>query len=131
AELGRLRLCVSGSAPLQPQLFERIAAAAGQRILERYGMSETLMNISNPHDGERRPGSVGLPLPGVEVALAEPGGGAPEPDRAEGEILLRGPNVFSGYWRNPEATAAAFTGPYFRSGDIGARAADGTYSIVG
>lgn len=121
AELGRLRLCVSGSAPLSAALFETIAAGAGQRIVERYGMSETLMNISNPVDGERRPGSVGLPLPGVEVALA-----------ADGEILVRGPNLFSGYWQSESATAAAFTeGGWFRTGDLGERAPDGYYSIVG
>ena len=120
-ELARLRLCVSGSAPLAPALFERVASATGHRIVERYGMSETLMNISNPVDGERRPGSVGLPLPGVEVALAD-----------GGEILLRGPNLFSGYWQNHEATAAAFTADgWFKSGDLGERAADGYYSIVG
>jgi malonyl-CoA/methylmalonyl-CoA synthetase len=120
-DLARLRLCVSGSAPLAAALFDKIAAGAGQRIVERYGMSETLMNISNPVDGERRPGSVGLPLPGVDVELA-----------ADGEILLRGPNLFSGYWQNDAATAAAFTeGGWFRSGDLGERAADGYYSIVG
>ena len=120
-ELARLRLCVSGSAPLAAALFERIAEGAGQRVLERYGMSETLMNISNPVDGERRPGSVGLPLPGVEVELA-----------ADGEILLRGPNLFAGYWEDEEATAAAFTADgWFRSGDLAERAADGYYTIVG
>jgi malonyl-CoA/methylmalonyl-CoA synthetase len=120
-ELARLRLCVSGSAPLAPALFERIAEGGGQRVLERYGMSETLMNISNPIDGERRAGSVGLPLPGVEVALAE-----------GGEILLRGPNLFAGYWQNQAATAAAFTADgWFRTGDLGVRAPDGYYSIVG
>ena len=69
-ELGRLRLCVSGSAPLPPTVFERLAERAGQRVLERYGMTETIMNVSNPYDGERRPGTVGLPLPGVELRLA-------------------------------------------------------------
>jgi malonyl-CoA/methylmalonyl-CoA synthetase len=110
-ELGRLRLCVSGSAPLPRTVFERLAARAGQRVLERYGMTETIMNVSNPCDGERRPGTVGLPLPGVELRLA---GGD------DGEILLRGPNVFSGYWENPEATAEAFgPGGWFRTGDLG------------
>jgi malonyl-CoA/methylmalonyl-CoA synthetase len=110
-ELGRLRLCVSGSAPLPPSVFERLAEQAGQRVLERYGMTETIMNVSNPYDGERRPGTVGLPLPGVELRLA---GGD------EGEVLLRGPNVFSGYWENPEATAEAFDpAGWFRTGDLG------------
>src|SRR5207237_5374985 len=98
-ELGRLRLCVSGSAPLPPAVFERVAEASGQRILERYGMTETLMNVSNPYDGERRPGTVGLPLPAVEVRLAS---------SPEAEILVRGPNVFGGYWRNESATAVVF-----------------------
>ena len=110
-ELGRLRLCVSGSAPLPPTVFERLAERAGQRVLERYGMTETIMNVSNPHDGERRPGTVGLPLPGVELRLA---GGT------DGEVLLRGPNVFPGYWGNPEATAEAFDPDgWFRTGDLG------------
>jgi malonyl-CoA/methylmalonyl-CoA synthetase len=120
-ELGPARLLVSGSAPLAPALFEAIAAGTGHRVLERYGMSETLMNISNPVDGERRPGSVGLPLPGVEVDLA-----------GDGEILLRGPNLCAGYWENPEATAAAFTADgWFKSGDLAERAADGYITIVG
>lgn len=122
-ELAALRLCVSGSAPLAPSIFEAIAARGGQRPLERYGMTETLMNVSNPHDGERRPGTVGFPLPGVEVKLA--GGN-------EGEILLRGPNVFGGYWQRPDATADAFDADgWFRSGDLGTFDDDGYLAIVG
>ncbi|HZQ78460.1 MAG TPA: AMP-binding protein [Acidimicrobiia bacterium] len=121
AELGRLRLCVSGSAPLAPALFERLAEGSGQRVLERYGMTETGMNVSNPYDGERRPGTVGLPLPGVELRLG-----------AGGEIELRGANVFSGYWGRPEATAAAFTEDgWFRTGDIGEFDAAGYLRLVG
>jgi malonyl-CoA/methylmalonyl-CoA synthetase len=109
-ELAALRLLVSGSAALPPTVFERVAERAGQRVLERYGMTETIMNVSNPYDGERRPGTVGLPLPGVELRLAEP----------DGEVLLRGPNVFGGYWRNPQATAEAFDADgWFRTGDLG------------
>jgi malonyl-CoA/methylmalonyl-CoA synthetase len=126
AELGRLRLCVSGSAPLPPALFDRIADGSGQRVLERYGMTETGMNVSNPCEGERRPGTVGFPLPGVELRLGP-----------ADEVLLRGPNVFSGYWRRPESTAAAFTelegegGGWFRTGDIGEFDADGYLRLVG
>jgi malonyl-CoA/methylmalonyl-CoA synthetase len=123
AELGRLRLCVSGSAPLPPTVFERLAERAGQRVLERYGMTETIMNVSNPYDGERRPGTVGLPLPGVELRLA---GGD------QGEVLLRGPNVFSGYWGNPAATAEAFDPDgWFRTGDLGSLDERGYLRIEG
>ena len=108
AELGRLRLCVSGSAPLPAALFERLAELSGQRVLERYGLTETLMNVSNPYDGERRPGTVGLPLPGVSLRLA-----------SDGEVLVRGPSVFTGYWHDPDATAAGFDPEgWFRTGDL-------------
>ncbi len=122
AELARLRLCVSGSAPLPASLHEELLAHAGVVVLERYGMTETLMNVSNPYDGERRAGTVGFPLPGVEVRLDEP----------SGEILLRGPNVFRGYWKREDATRDAFTvGGWFRSGDVGAYDPDGYLRIVG
>ncbi len=122
AELGRLRLCVSGSAPLPPDLFTAVAERGGQPILERYGMTETVMNVSNPYDGERRMGTVGIPLPGVDVRLAE----------GTDEILLRGPNVFAGYWHRPEATAEAMTADgWFRSGDIGSHDEAGYLRIVG
>jgi malonyl-CoA/methylmalonyl-CoA synthetase len=92
-------------------------------VLERYGMTETLMNVSNPYDGERRPGTVGLPLPGVEMRLA---GGD------QGEILVRGPNVFGGYWRNPSATAAVLDGDgWFHTGDVGELDEAGYLRIVG
>jgi malonyl-CoA/methylmalonyl-CoA synthetase len=118
-----LRLCVSGSAPLPPDLHARFLEATGQAILERYGMTETVMNLSNPYEGERRSGTVGFPLPGVEMRLS---GGT------DGEIQLRGPNVFLGYWQQPEATAETFTADgWFRSGDLGAIDADGYVHIVG
>ena len=120
-EMGRLRLCVSGSAPLPAELQARLARLAGQQVLERYGLTETLMNTSNPYDGERRAGSVGLPLPGVELRL----------DPRDGEILVRGPNVFGGYWERPEATAGAFDGDWFRTGDLGALDPDGYLRILG
>ena len=119
-ELSRLRLCVSGSAPLPPAVFHRLATRAGQRVLERYGMTETGMNVSNPHDGERRPGTVGFPLPGVELRLG-----------AGGEIFLRGPNVFGGYFGDPAATADAFSDGWFRTGDVGELDSDGYLRIVG
>ena len=129
-ELAALRLCVSGSAPLAPELHERITAASGVHVLERYGMTETVMNVSNPYDGERRAGTVGFPLPGVEVRLAADD--TPGDDADSGEILLRGPNVFPGYWRRDDATRAAFDDDgWFRSGDVGAFDPDGYLRIVG
>jgi malonyl-CoA/methylmalonyl-CoA synthetase len=154
-ELGRLRLCVSGSAPLPPTIFHRLADGGGQRVLERYGMTETGMNVSNPYDGERRPGTVGFPLPGVELRLAPARGtggvpptraagaatargtGGVPPTRAAGaatigEVQLRGPNVFAGYWGQPDATAAAFTEDgWFKTGDIGEHDPDGYLRLVG
>jgi malonyl-CoA/methylmalonyl-CoA synthetase len=138
AELARLRLCVSGSAPLPPAVFDRLADGSGQRVLERYGMTETGMNVSNPYAGERRPGTVGFPLPGVELRLAPGGTGGGPPTTAagaateRGEIQLRGPNVFAGYRGRPEATAAAFTADgWFRTGDIGEHDPDGYLRLVG
>ncbi len=123
--LASLRLMVSGSAPLSHELWQRVADVTGQRIIERYGMTETIMNISNPYDGDRRPGTVGLPLPGVEVRLDADADGP-------GELLVRGQNVFSGYWERPEATQEAFApGGWLRTGDVGVRSADGYYAIVG
>ena len=114
-----MRLFVSGSAPLPPQVFEDFRRRFGHTILERYGMSENLMDISNPYAGERRPGTVGLPLPGVSVKLVE------------GEIYLKGPNVFSGYWRREDATRAAFADGWFRTGDLADVSADGYYTLRG
>lgn len=116
-----MRLFVSGSAPLPAQVFEDFRALFGHTILERYGMSETLMNLSNPYEGERRPGTVGMPLPGVSVRL----------DEITGELYLRGPNVFSGYWRRQEATQGAFVDGYFRTGDLATRSDDGYYTLTG
>jgi malonyl-CoA/methylmalonyl-CoA synthetase len=114
-----MRLFVSGSAPLAPQVFEEFCAKFGHTILERYGMTETLMNISNPYRGERRPGTVGLPLPGVSVRIVD------------GEIQLRGPNIFAGYWRREDATRAAFDGGWFKTGDMAECSADGYYTLLG
>jgi malonyl-CoA/methylmalonyl-CoA synthetase len=125
-----LRLCVSGSAPLPPAVLDDFEELFGQRILERYGMSETLMNISNPYIGERRAGTVGLPLPGVSVRLLDPEG-KPVADGETGEVYLRGPNLFAGYWKRDDATCSAFVDGYFRTGDLGTRAADGYYTLCG
>ncbi len=114
-DLAGLRLCVSGSAPLSAELHASASVAIGSAVLERFGMTETLMNVSNPYEGPRRAGTVGFPLPGVEVRL-----------RDDGEILVRGPNVFGGYWERPAADADAFLpaddggSAWFRTGDIGA-----------
>jgi malonyl-CoA/methylmalonyl-CoA synthetase len=130
-QIGRtMRLFVSGSAPLPAQVLEEFRARFGHIILERYGMTETLMNISNPYIGERRPGSVGLPLPGVSVRLLDHEG-RPVKDDDTGEVHLKGPNVFSGYWRREEATQAAFADGYFRTGDLAVRSPDGYYTLCG
>jgi malonyl-CoA/methylmalonyl-CoA synthetase len=125
-----MRLFVSGSAPLPAQVLEDFHKLFGHVILERYGMTETLMNISNPYAGERRAGTVGLPLPGVSVRLLDLEGN-PVPDGETGEIYLRGPNVISGYWKREEATRAAFVNGYFRTGDLAVRSRDGYYTLQG
>ena len=128
-----LRLFVSGSAPLLAETHREFQSRTGHAILERYGMSETLMNASNPYEGDRIPGSVGPPLPAVEIRIADPESGAPltEPD-AIGMIEVRGPNVFAGYWRMPEKTAAEFRKDgFFITGDLGKRDARGYVYIVG
>jgi len=130
-EIGaRMRLFVSGSAPLSAQTFEEFRALFGHAILERYGMSETIMNLSNPYVGERRPGSVGFALPGVSVRLLDPEG-KPAADGESGEIYLKGPNIFAGYWRREDATGAAFVDGYFRTGDLAVRSPDGYYTLSG
>jgi len=125
-----MRLFVSGSAPLPAQVLEQFRAKFGHTILERYGMSETLMNISNPYVGERRAGSIGLPLPGVSVRLLG-SNGQPVEDGETGEIHLKGSNVFAGYWRRDEATRAAFVDGWFRTGDLAVRSPDGYYTLCG
>jgi len=123
-----MRLFVSGSAPLSAQVFEEFRERYGHTILERYGMTETLMNISNPYDGERRPGSVGLPLPGVQVRLLDPSG-EPVEDGETGEVYLRGPNVFPGYWRREHAEP--FVDGWFRTGDLAIESPDGYFTLAG
>jgi malonyl-CoA/methylmalonyl-CoA synthetase len=129
--IGRgMRLFVSGSAPLPAHVFEAFEARFGHRILERYGMSETLMLISNPYLGERRAGTVGMPLPGVSVRLVRPDGGRVA-DNEVGHVEVSGSNVFSGYWHDGAATAAAFRDGWFRTGDLAERSSDGYYTLRG
>jgi malonyl-CoA/methylmalonyl-CoA synthetase len=111
-----MRLFVSGSAPLPAQVFDDFRTKFGHAILERYGMSENLMNISNPYIGERRPGTVGMPLPGVSVKLVE------------GEIYLKGPNLFAGYWRREQSP---FVDGWFPTGDLAEISEDGYYTLKG
>jgi len=154
-DAAHMRLFISGSAPLTQETFNAFEARTGHRILERYGMSEAGMIASNPLDeeqqgtqdgasnGARRAGTVGFPLPGVSVRIAPPDEGsaasaqaptdaAPGATPPPGEVEIKGPNVFKGYWRNPEKTAEAFTPDgYFRTGDIGMLDGDGRLSLVG
>jgi len=126
-----MRLFTCGSAPLLSQTFHEFQQRTGHSILERYGMTETGMNASNPLDGPRRPGTVGLPLPGVSLRIVDDGG-AELPAGEVGQLLVKGDNVFSGYWRLPEKTAEEFTADgYFRTGDLARRDGDGYVAIVG
>nr|WP_203689252.1 acyl-CoA synthetase [Streptomyces sp. SID12488] len=132
--LGRARLLVSGSAALPVHDHERITAATGRRVVERYGMTETLMNTSVRADGEPRAGTVGVPLPGVGLRLVEEDGAPITAYDGEtvGEIQVRGPNLFTEYLNRPDATAAAFTTDgWFRTGDMAVRDPDGYVRIVG
>ncbi|TDI67687.1 MAG: malonyl-CoA synthase [Alphaproteobacteria bacterium] len=127
-----MRLFISGSAPLPAAVHREFEARTGHAILERYGMTETSMNTSNPYDGERRPGTVGPPLPGVDIRITELGSGATLARGAVGMIEIKGPNVFAGYWRMAEKTAQEFRGDgYFITGDMGRIDPDGYVSIVG
>lgn len=129
--VSHMRLFISGSAPLAPDIHREFEARTGHAILERYGMTETNMNTSNPYDGDRIPGTVGLPLPGVEIRIADSATGGVLPRGEVGVIEIRGPNVFKGYWRMPEKTAAEFREGYFVSGDMGRVDQRGYVSIVG
>ena len=133
AGLAHARVLVSGSAALPAPEFERIRRLAGQEIVERYGMTETLMNLAVRVDGARRPGRVGVPVPGVEVRLVDDDGH--ELDTADGdtmgEIIVRGPNLFSDYLNRPDATAQAMRDGWFHTGDLATRDPDGYWRIVG
>ncbi|HEY8181573.1 MAG TPA: acyl-CoA synthetase [Thermoanaerobaculia bacterium] len=114
-----MRLFVSGSAPLPADVFEKFRERFGKTILERYGMTETFMTLSNPYVGERRAGTVGFPLRGVSARIVD------------GELQVKSPTVFAGYWRNPDATAAAFDDGWFKTGDLASLSTDGYYTLLG
>ncbi|GJE28058.1 malonate--CoA ligase [Methylobacterium organophilum] len=127
-----MRLFVSGSAPLLAETHREWSERTGHAILERYGMTETNMNTSNPYEGARVPGTVGFPLPGVALRVVDPETGEAKGEGAVGMIEVKGPNVFKGYWRLPEKTAAEFkTDGYFITGDLGLIDRDGYVHIVG
>ncbi|MCA8883104.1 MAG: malonyl-CoA synthase [Rhodobacteraceae bacterium] len=130
--VAHMRLFISGSAPLLADTHEKFEARTGHRILERYGMTETNMNTSNPYDGERRPGTVGFALPGVDVKVCDPETGATLPRGDIGVVEVRGPNVFKGYWKMPEKTAEELREDgFFITGDLGRFDDDGYLIIVG
>lgn len=134
--LGRVRLFASGSAPLAPETFAAFRELTGHEVLERYGMTETGMNLSNLYAGPRRPGSVGVPLPGVSARVVD-ADGSDVPPGADGELLVAGAHVFAGYWRDAEKTAASFVADeagrrWFHTGDLARRdPATGAYTLLG
>jgi malonyl-CoA/methylmalonyl-CoA synthetase len=131
-DLARVRLITSGSDRLPDEVFTGFQKTFGYTLLERYGMSETGMNCSNPLHGERRMGSVGTPLPGVEVRIVHSESGEILPNGEIGDVQLRGPNVFKGYWKQPDKTAASFSADgWFKTGDLGSLAADGYLTLCG
>ena len=129
--VAHMRLFVSGSAPLSADIHREFRERTGHAILERYGMTETNMNISNPYAGDRIAGTVGMPLPGVSIRIADPETGAPMRQGEVGVIEIAGPNVFKGYWRMPDKTAAEFRDGWFISGDLAFEDERGYISIVG
>jgi malonyl-CoA/methylmalonyl-CoA synthetase len=130
AGLARMRLIVSGSAALPVSLLARFRELSGHVLLERYGMTELGMALGNPLHGERRAGSVGVPFPGVSARIVDEAGHE-LPEATPGELQIRGPNVFAGYWGKPEATASAFTDDgFFRTGDVAVREA-GYFRLLG
>jgi malonyl-CoA/methylmalonyl-CoA synthetase len=132
AAAASMRLFTSGSAPLLPDTHREWQARTGHAILERYGMTETNMSTSNPYDGARKPGTVGPPLPGVSARVVDPETGCGLRRNGIGMIEVKGPNVFKGYWRMPEKTAAEFrTDGFFITGDLGLIDSDGYVHIVG
>lgn len=129
--VAHIRLFISGSAPLSADIHREFRDRTGHAILERYGMTETNMTISNPYEGDRIAGTVGFPMPGVSIRIADPDTGAERPQGEVGVVEIAGPNVFQGYWRMPEKTAAEFRDGWFVSGDLGLVDARGYVSLVG
>jgi malonyl-CoA/methylmalonyl-CoA synthetase len=129
--IGGARLLVSGSAALPATDHQRLAETTGQRVVERYGMTETLMNCSVQASGDRRPGTVGLPLPGVSLRLVDDTGNVLEKGETVGEIEVRGDNLFLGYLNRPDATESVMNDGWFRTGDMAVRDPDGYVRIVG
>ncbi|MEM7113231.1 MAG: AMP-binding protein [Chloroflexota bacterium] len=131
-DLSHMRLLTSGSDRLPDDVFLRYKQTFGHTLLERYGMTETGMNLSNPLDGERRVGSVGMPLPGVQARVVNPETDELLPDGEVGEVQIRGPHVFGGYWQMPQKTADSFTADgWLRTGDMGLREPDGYFTLKG
>ncbi len=131
-DLSHMRLMTSGSDRLPDDLFFGYQETFNITLLERYGMTETGMNLSNPLHGQRRVGAVGFPLPGVSARIVDPGTDAPLPDGEVGEVQIKGNHVFKGYWQQPAKTAAAFTADgWLRTGDMGLRAPDGCFTLKG
>ncbi|MFD3190125.1 malonyl-CoA synthase [Sedimentitalea sp. HM32M-2] len=130
--VAHMRLFVSGSAPLLAETHVQFQNRTGHRILERYGMTETNMSTSNPYDGDRRAGTVGFPLPGVDLKITDPASGDPLPNGEIGQIEVRGPNVFKGYWQMPEKTREELRPDgFFITGDLGLIDEQGYVQIVG
>ena len=129
-DFSSMRLWISGSAPLLTSTFEQFQQVFGHTVLERYGMSETGMNVSNPLYGVRKPGSVGLPVPGVSVRIVDSKGQDVIPGEV-GEVWVKGNNVFKGYWEMPEKTAESFVQEWFKTGDLGYHDTDGYLFLVG
>jgi malonyl-CoA/methylmalonyl-CoA synthetase len=132
ADFSSLRLSVAGSSALSPALARRVSSLLGRDVLERYGSTESGLSVSNPYDGPRKFGSVGFSLPGTELSIVDELGNALEPGE-DGEVVLRGPQVFSGYWNLPDATEKNFyRGGWFRTGDVGkVDPEDGYLTITG
>ena len=129
-DFDHMRLWTSGSAPLLAADFERIQQIFGKQPVEREGMSETGMNFSNPLHGQRKPGSIGLPLPGLEVRTVDPASGKDVAPGQTGEFWLKGPAITPGYWRKPDETKKTFEQGWFKTGDLGNIDKDGYYYLT-